>query len=170
MSNFIRSVGLIWFAHTTLSDLLILLILGQFPQPWTTSRRVPPAPPPPNGICLSIPYTARVESGGDDLPSVPAAKCEGSFIQSSACRAGKIASGISSIGNLFASKAKEGRVTNTTPKSYPKATVQRIKEEYKDHASNTFLLNAITFEETSDLVRLFLFLSPDCWAIGRLHE
>ena len=115
-----------------------------------------PCPPPSNGICLTLPFAARAEddedrSAGSSAPPPP--PCAGSFLAVSACRAGKVAHTVSTIGSsLFASRGnREGRVYRAAPAaSNPKTALRKVADEH-EAGSVAGIVAGIAHVASSDL-------------------
>jgi hypothetical protein len=79
-----------------------------------------PCPPPPNGICLSLPYRADVVAPASDTPP---RDCRGSFVYRAACGALKAGDAAKSVLSFFAGSARrEGRVFGARPRDLTAAS------------------------------------------------
>lgn len=89
-----------------------------------------PCPPPPNGICLSLPYRADVVAPAADSPP---RDCRGSFVYRAACGALKAGDAAKSVLSFFAGSARrEGRVFGARPRDL--TTASRLAADVPLHA------------------------------------
>ena len=116
-----------------------------------------PCPPPSNGICLTLPFAARADDdedrnrAGSSAPPPP--PCAGSFLAVSACRAGKVAHTVSTIGSgLFFSRGnREGRVYRAAPAvGNPKTALRKVADEH-EAGSVAGIIAGIAHVASSDL-------------------
>ena len=118
-----------------------------------------PCPPPSNGICLTIPLAARAVD--DDADRATAANvspnvspCAGNSLAVAACRTGRFAHAVTSIGSsLFSSSrgSREGRVFRAVPSfSNPKSALRKVADEHEP-GSVAGVVNAVAHVPSSDL-------------------